>query len=148
MQRVPSNTLSIISDCTVRQVEFVADGKCNEELNIYPCNFDGGDCCNLEAMTSSCHEDVMSVMHNFVITTANTRIVTYILTSCCCRKYEWPCFEFQDVTLLEMDIVTMLPMMVDVILMEVIVVYPTKILNTVCFVFVMLKSQKVDELFL
>ena len=75
MQRVPSNTLSIISDCTVRQVEFVADGKCNEELNIYPCNFDGGDCCNLEAMTSSCHEDVMSVMHNFVITTANTRIV-------------------------------------------------------------------------
>ena len=47
-----------------------------------------------------------------------------------------------------MDIVTMLPMMVDVILMEVIVVYKTKILNTVCFVFVMLKSQKVNELFL
>ena len=71
---IPSNTLSIISDCTVWQVEFIADGKCNEELNIHPCNFDGGDCCILEAMTSNCHKDVLSIMHSFVITTPNTSI--------------------------------------------------------------------------
>ena len=50
----------------------------------------------------------------------------------------------QDVSLLEMDFVMMLLMMEDVILMEVIVVYQTKILNSVYFVFVMLKSQKVN----
>ena len=50
----------------------------------------------------------------------------------------------QDVSLLEMDFVMMLLMMEDVILMEAIVVFETKILNTVSSALAMLISQKVD----
>ena len=50
----------------------------------------------------------------------------------------------QDVSLLEMDFVMMLLMMEDVILMEAIVVFETKILNSVSSALAMLISQKVD----
>ena len=50
----------------------------------------------------------------------------------------------QDVSLLEMDFVMMLLMMEDVILMEAIVVFETKILNTVSSALAMLISQKVN----
>ena len=36
----------------------IVDGKYDEELNIHPCNFDGGDCCTLEETESNCHEYV------------------------------------------------------------------------------------------
>ena len=38
-------TTYIFPDCNVREVWRVGNGICSDELNIYPCNFDGGDCC-------------------------------------------------------------------------------------------------------
>ena len=66
-----------ISDCNIRQVEFIADGECNEDLNTYPCNFDGGDCCILDEMSTNCHEEGKP---SSVITTPNTSISHSIST--------------------------------------------------------------------
>ena len=35
-------------------VALVGNGFCNDETNIPDCNFDGGDCCAMNANTSTC----------------------------------------------------------------------------------------------
>ena len=36
---------SNLPDCKVRDVWTIGNGHCQDEMNNYPCNFDGGDCC-------------------------------------------------------------------------------------------------------
>ena len=39
------NNLDPVPDCDVKRIWSIGNGICSDELNNYPCNFDGGDCC-------------------------------------------------------------------------------------------------------
>ena len=38
------------------QLEAIADGKCQDELNVPECGFDGGDCCMTNIVTDYCQK--------------------------------------------------------------------------------------------
>ena len=41
------------SEC---QLEAIADGNCQDEVNVPECGFDGGDCCLTNVVTDYCQE--------------------------------------------------------------------------------------------
>ena len=44
--------IAFVLDCN--QPTLIGDGYCNDEVNIFDCNYDGGDCCGSCVITSLC----------------------------------------------------------------------------------------------
>ena len=50
----------------------VGDGVCDDNNNNIECNFDGGDCCGPEAVTTVCH-DCLCLDSNYITTPTTTQ---------------------------------------------------------------------------
>ena len=42
--------------CLECQLEAIADGNCQDEVNVPECGFDGGDCCLTNVVTDYCQD--------------------------------------------------------------------------------------------
>ena len=60
---------------------FYADGICDEKLNIFECNFDGGDCCQPVTKDFRCYKDGCNC-HLFGIP-APSIFGKYVKKKCC-----------------------------------------------------------------
>ena len=72
------NFALFLVDCNVRDVWQIGDEYCDDHLNTYPCNFDGGDCCNSNNFmfaNNYCTQClcVWDKLNYPVVTTPNTR---------------------------------------------------------------------------
>ena len=70
------NNLKYTLDCNVRKIyhNFIGDGHCDDGLNNYICNFDGGDCCHPlfnYGYCKFCH-CIWEVTNYPILTTPNT----------------------------------------------------------------------------
>ena len=135
------------------------DNYCDDELNNYICNFDGGDCCKetdnlfqFDYCTDCSCVWPISLLNYKIITTPNTSITDIDYRHQIIEKgffknlLKHKCFFFnlsQDVILLEMVFVMMLQMMEGVILMVEIVAYQIKIQHIVNFAYAGQISLKV-----
>ena len=130
------------------------DDHCDDELNNYICNFDGGDCCKetdnlfqFDYCTDCSCIWPISLLNYKIITTPNTSITDIKFL----KKGFFQIFSnmnaffnlSQDVILLEMVFVMMLQMMEGVILMVEIVAYQIKIQHIVNFAYAGQISLKV-----